>query len=388
MSNGYLISPRTVQTLVFALFALYQASSARKHVSLPLIKGPNGQQCNYKPQQTNQCPVEYNTLTSNGGYTSLKATNIKCEDDYSCCTCSSIYCGGIDGNYCEGFLANGVSSALHVHPISIIGDPADGADIHCKGESSCEGTQIEGQHINDIQCSADRSCADTQWTIHCHEDDGCIMECEGEESCQGSFTIYNSLGLKCEDDACKGGEFILDSDIENSIECDGQRACYQSEITANGLDLIECTDTASCAQSVIMVTDPVEGFELKCQGHRSCHRLAFVLKLTESSTISSIEGFTCDSGEACRDATILIVNESPNTVTVGSLNCDGHRACFDATITVREQPGAVVFEECKCGQKDGCVGTQQSGLSTPIECIPFDGKTKKSKKKKKKKKKN
>eukprot|EP01084_Bolivina_argentea_P071563 130063_1 len=197
------------------------------------------------------------------------------------------------------------------------------------------------------------------------------MECDGIESCSGTFTISHTVGLNCGPYACSNGLFTMQStsNFTKTVSCVGTNACNGSEIHINDVAMVKCMGEYACADTVMTITDPVHGFALQCKGYRACQGMTLTVEISATSAVSTLIGFDCASEEACEGANIVITNKSPMDITIGQLNCAARLSCAYATIELQELDGLVVFETCDCGNKDGCLGTEQVGVGTPIQCL-------------------
>ena len=164
-------------------------------------------------------------------------------------------------------------------------------------------TQINASSIEEIQCTALESCADTRdkWYIDClEEDDACEMHCDGERACgytldddkYSEYRVRNIQHLDCSDfQSCYRGSFELypprcgDDDLIGftdfcctderkqstedgcyvDIDCLDNNACEYSKIYAHHTKNVDC-DADACVNSNMTFIDPHPEFKLNCEG--------------------------------------------------------------------------------------------------------------------------
>jgi len=147
---------------------------------------------------------------------------------------------------------------------------------------------------------------------------------------------------------------ISNRDDGDKIECDGESSCFGASITVeDNIETVICGDDYACLYATIIVINPKDDFELQCKGTASCEGLTMEIIIPSNSDVTELKGIDCGATEACRDASIMIVNESSRRVKIEELNCESDGACNGIQFNLS---GWIEFDECKCGDNDGCLG--------------------------------
>lgn len=346
---------------------------------------------------------------------------LKCERDSECCLCQSVTC-----TECSSFTV-GNAGLFGVQNVNIFGRDVHGVEIGCKGTESCMFSVISAENVNSLNCMGALACNGAQITIT-NPTDRFHLKCEGMGSCQGarieliipsSGTIgecpsapYLIDDIVCHDqghEVCKDLEIIIrNNNIGCATEivkfeclgegtCDGMQMklegdvaniefaqCYCGESckAATGLEKcyhnlreLSCPDEKTCRETALTITNPVDGFMLKCGDIGSCQGSTFdiVLDGTVDAVVSHFDVISCSGAESCKGATFSIDNRQTGLAELHleKLECGGSAGvggCQDFTLVIGDH---VKIGQISCGpgQCDGCL-IKKNVLDEGIPCAP------------------
>eukprot|EP01083_Nonionella_stella_P242267 845215_1 len=363
------------------LFTIYHSSSLNRRLQpeptpFPII-GPSGLSCT---PQTDDNPPD--NCVPPGGQTFIGSPKIECKENFDCCLCKSMICGSNQIS-CKSLNCNGDSSCLGVQDIILIG--TGDAEINCNGDFSCNTVSITGTGIKQVVCNGDYSCAKSRFDLVCNPNAPCAIQCSGDNSCQGTpkpscqnnipqtctvFTISNSAGLSCADDACSNGVFHFENNFGGNILCNGETSCQNAEIIINDIALLICGQAMACKNADITITDPRQDFSLECTAPGSCEGMTLTL-IINNPDIEVLKVFRCGAATACKALLVEVIRSSYRDVFIEKLECTGLNACQHAEFVLG--PG-ISFQNCNCGTStdrscDGIKGidTCLTGLDK-LEC--------------------
>ena len=139
----------------------------------------------------------------------------------------------------------------------------------------------------------------------------------------------------------------------------GIEACFDK------LASISCFDVSSCMNQVRRVTDPVNGFELLCEGQSACMGSLYTFDITSSYTTTEAAialGAVCSASDSCANTRVVVNNANSLPVVMEAL-CFGVGACENAVFV---SSGSVDFV-VECTDATFCAGCTLNGA--PCEVI-------------------
>eukprot|EP01084_Bolivina_argentea_P111771 199366_1 len=282
---------------------------------------------------------------------------IECKENFDCCLCKSMICGSMKVP-CKILNCNGDSSCLGVQDINVVGN--GDAEINCNGDFSCNTVWIKGKGIKQVICNGDHSCANSRFDLVCNPHAPCAIQCSGDNSCQGLprpncrltipptcsiFTIRNTAGLSCSDDACSNGVFHFDNNFGGNILCNGETSCVNAEIVINDVALLICGQAMACKNADITIIDPRQDFSLECTAPGSCEGMILTL-IINNQDITLLKAFRCGDEAACRGLIVQVTRSTHLNVFIEKLECTGLNACQNAEFILGD---GISFQTCECG---------------------------------------
>merc|ERR1712176_1713706 len=201
-----------------------------------------------------------------------------------------------------------------------------------------------------IQCGRAGACTNLQFNVNNNGCDKVIIE-----------------SLECFYGARGGASFNLIGNVEVAT-CElpgsgpqpiGIEACFDK------LASVSCFDVSSCMNQVRTITDPVNGFELLCEGQSACLGSVYTFDITAAySTVEAAIalGAVCSAADSCANTRVVVNNANSLPVVMEAL-CFGVGAC-DGTVFVSQ--GSVDFV-VECTDPTFCNGCILNG--SPCEVI-------------------
>jgi len=147
------------------------------------------------------------------------------------------------------------------------------------------------------------------------------------------------------------------------IFCSGTESCRETQIVATYVHKIDCQGPRSCQDAVFSITDPANGFVLRCSGVESCSGLTidvylsgpppgFMCNVDGAKETMYIPEISCGADRACDTLSMTIHNDGCKKAVIDMFECTVERGCDAAMFTF---VGDVNIAQCSCGPS--CVNT-------------------------------
>eukprot|EP01083_Nonionella_stella_P276330 938852_1 len=307
------------------LCTIYQLTTSKRllHQFTPVgpTLGTYGQIC-LPPHSDFECQRTHSTVTDQ------QQGTLECGVDYACCLCESVICGSAS-KWCDAFKVGGEFGAFGVQDIRIYGHPdTTGSVLDCGAPNACAGTRITGKWIDTIKCAGDAACN------------------------SASVEIQMSRGIICDKEACVGGKFVMNSNVDGDINCGAQQACVGAEIEINGIEHVKCNGRQACQGAKITITSPLEHFHLDCNGMLACENLEVIINIPEPNggcfgsnfEIMEWKGISCGTNGGCEGLKFTVINNGCQMIRIEDLQCNPGRACTGAVFDFNAGTGVTHFK--------------------------------------------
>lgn len=131
---------------------------------------------------------------------------------------------------------------------------------------------------------------------------------------------------------------------------------------ADNLQGIKCLEDGSCSNQIMGVVDPMDGFELLCEGAESCSNAILTVDVTQSIKQFPIKNLVikCIEQNSCLLANMAVRNYNGlNEVVDVEIICSKYGACDGATF---HGGLGVTFTKIGCGEPQNCNGCTYNGI--------------------------